>query len=89
MICFVGSNLEVLGTLLDQGADIELFDHNGLTTLHWAVKMGREEVAAFLLDRGWFSILESFFSPFLLTNNSTNIHNHNQVPISMLEITMV
>ena len=49
---YAGSNLTAIETLLDRGADIQLFDHNGLSSLHWAVKSAHEDVATLLLDRG-------------------------------------
>ena len=49
---YAGANFAVLDTLLNRGADIECFDHNGLTVLHWAAKNGQTDVVAYFIDRG-------------------------------------
>jgi len=49
---YAGTNVAVLETLLNRGANIEIVDHNGLTVLHWAAKQGEVDLATLLLDCG-------------------------------------
>jgi inversin len=47
-----GGYLEILALLLDCQADINQQDHEGLDSLHWAIRRHHPEVVKLLLERG-------------------------------------
>lgn len=48
----LSGNIEVVTLLLDNGAEIDAVDAQGLTALHWAAWQGQPEVARLLVGRG-------------------------------------